>query len=134
MAYLGSTQLSSVANPPVLVYAVMGPSADTRIAGSTGLFLSNGWNGSTSTYKEGMSFGGRQWHYYTTDISTAPTGSGYFSDAGPLGMRPADCVRIFSIGSTVSTSLVVRECFVTSITTAGAAVLTTGMLIHPAST
>lgn len=135
MAYLGTTQASSIANPPILMYGVVGASADVRIAGSTGVFLSNNYNASsTATYKEGQAFGGRQWNYYTTDVSSAVLASGYFTDAGKLGMRPLDAVRIFSIGSTVSTSLVVRECFVTSITTAGAAVLTTGTLLHPAST
>ena len=135
MAYLGSTQASSVANPPVMLFSVVGPAADTRIAGSTGLFLSNNYNASsTATYKEGQAFGGRTWAYYTTDISTAVLNSGYFTDAGPLGMRPMDSIKIFAIGSTVSTSAVVRECIVTSISTAGAAVISSGTLIYPAST
>lgn len=135
MAYLGSTQPSSIANPPLLMYAVMGASADARIAGSSAVYLSNNFGASsTATYREGAAFGGRHWQYYTTDVSTAVLNSGYFTDAGPLGMRPMDSVRIFSLGSTVSTSAVIRECFVTSITTAGAAVLTTGTLLHPAST
>lgn len=135
MAYLGSTQASSLQNPPILMIGIWGASADTRIAGSTGMYLSNNYNASsTATYKEGMALGGRIWAYYTTDLTTAVVGSGYITDAGLLGMRPLDSIRIFQIGSTVSTSLVVRECFVTSITTAGAAVLTTGTLLHPAST
>ena len=135
MAYLGSTQASSIANPPMLMYAVVGAAADVRIAGSTGVYLSNNFNASsTATYKEGQAFGGRTWAYYTTDVSTAVLNSGYFTDAGPLGMRPMDAIKIFALGSTVSTSCVVRECIVTSITTAGAAVVTTGTLIHPAST
>lgn len=135
MAYLGTTAASSVSNPPVLMLAVWGASADTRIAGSTGMFLSNNYNASsTATYKEGQAAGGRQWLYTTTDISTAVVNSGYFTDAGVLGMRPLDSIRINAIGSTVSTSCVIREVIVTSITTAGAAVTTTGLLIHPAST
>ena len=128
MAYLGSTQLSSVANPPVMMFGIMGQGADVRIAGSTGLFLSNNYNASsTATYKEGQASGGRIWHYTTTDTSTAVLNSGYFTDAGPLGMRPLDAVMILAVATTASTNSCMRWTYVTSISTAGAAALSSGM-------
>jgi hypothetical protein len=128
MAYLGSTQASSIANPPMVMWAVHGASADTRIAGSTGLFLSNNYGASsTATYKEGAAFGGRIWAYYTTDTSTAVLNSGYITDAGPLGMRPMDALMVMAVATTASTNACMRWCYVTSITTAGAAVLSSGM-------
>lgn len=128
MAYLGSTQLSSVANPPVLMFGIMGAGADVRIAGSTGLFLSNNYNASsTATYKEGQASGGRLWHYTTTDVTTAVLNSGYFTDAGPLGMRPLDAIMILAVATTASTNSLMRWTYVTSISTAGAAVLSSGM-------
>ena len=128
MAYLGSTQATSVANPPVLMVGIMGAGPDVRIAGSTGLFLSNNFNASsTATYKEGMASGGRLWQYVTTDTSTAVLNSGYFTDAGPLGMRPLDMIAILAVATTASTNSCMRWTYVTSISTAGAAVLSSGM-------
>ena len=76
MAYLGSTQLSSVANPPVLLAGTGG--MDQRIAGSSGFFLNNAWknSGSTGTYQEGRAFGGNMWGYWTTDNSTVIAATG----------------------------------------------------------
>ena len=128
MAYLGTTQASSVSNPPVLLAGAFGAGPDVRIAGSTGLFLSNNFNASsTATYKEGAAVGQRIWAYLTTDTSTAVLNSGYFSDAGVLGMRPLDVIMITACASTASTNAVLRWSFVTSISTAGAAVLSSGM-------
>ena len=100
MAYLGSTQLSSVANPPVLLFGTQG--MDQRIPGSgtTGstIYMSNAWKASTSVYSEGRAFGGQVWGYWSTDNSTAVATTGYFTDAGALGIRPGDL--IFTVGST----------------------------------
>ena len=128
MAYLGSTQASSIQNPPVLLVGAMGAGPDVHIAGSTGLFLSNNYNASsTATYKEGAAVGQRLWIYTTTDTSTAVLNSGYFSDAGALGMRPLDVVIVTAVATTASTNACMRMTFVTSISTAGAAVLSSGM-------
>lgn len=128
MAYLGSTQASSVANPPLVLAGAMGAGPDSRIAGSTGLFLSNNYGqSSTATYRDGQGAGQRLWIYTTTDTSTAVLNSGYFSDAGPLGMRPLDVMLITAVATTASTNACVRLTFVTSISTAGAAVLSSGM-------
>ena len=103
MAYLGTTAASSVSNPPVLMFGTHA-AIDQRIPGSgtTGstIYVTNAWKnqGSTLTYQEGRSFGGQMWAYWTTDNTTAVGSTGYFADAGPLGMRPGDVVMI--IGST----------------------------------
>lgn len=126
MAYLGSTQLSSVANPPVLLVGTR--AADARIPGSgtTGstIYMNNAWQASTSVYAEGRAFGGQMWGYWSTDNTTAIAGAGYFTDAGPLGMRPGDL--IFAVGSTGGAGTVItRMLTVQSINSAGAATLST---------
>ena len=127
-AYLGSTQSSSVANPPVLFAGILGASPDVRIAGGTTMLTFNNYGAaSTATGKAGMNAGGRFWHYFTTDVSTAVLNSAYFSDAGPLGMRPFDVLAILACGTSNSTASLLRWTYVTSITTAGAAVLSSGI-------
>lgn len=128
MAYLGTTQASSIANPPVLIAGIMGASPDVRIAGGTTMLTFNNYGkSSTATGQVGANAGGRLWHYFTTDVSTAVLNSGYFSDAGPLGMRPFDAILILACGSSNSTASLVRLTYVTSISTAGAAVLSSGI-------
>lgn len=123
MAYLGSTQLSSVANPPVLLFGTKG--MDQRIpgTGTTGstIFMSNAWKASTSVYSEGRAFGGQVWGYWSTDPTTAVASSGYFTDAGPLGMRPGDLV--FAVGTTGSTTVITRLMTVQMISTGGGAAM-----------
>lgn len=126
MAYLGSTQLSSVANPPVLIMG--GRAIDPRIpgTGTTGstIYMTNAWQASTSVYAEGRAFGGQVWGYWSTDNTTAVAGAGYFTDAGPLGMRPGDL--IMSVGwAGVTGTMITRLLTVQSISTAGAATLST---------
>jgi hypothetical protein len=67
------------------------------------------------------------WHYFTTDVSTAVLNAGYITDAGPLGMRPFDEVTILACATTNSTASVLRKTYVTSISTAGAASLSSGL-------
>ena len=64
MSYLGSTQASSIANPP------------TRISQGP---LSN-------------AFGGALWKYDSTDPSTDIATAGYFTDGLSLGMQAGDLV------------------------------------------
>lgn len=128
MAYLGSTELSSVANPPVEFAGIVGASPDIRITGgTTTLTFNNYQQSSTATGRKGMNAGGRFWHYFTTDVTTAVLNSGYFTDAGALGMRPFDVIAILACGTTNSTASLMRWTYVTSITTAGAANLSSGM-------
>jgi hypothetical protein len=127
MAYLGSTQLSSVANPPFMVHAIIGSGADAHIAGSSYLAFNNFGQSSTNTYREGLCSGGRSWHYFTTDVSTAVLNAGYFTDAGAIGMRPFDTITILACATSNSTASVMRQTYVTSITTAGAANVSSGL-------
>ena len=127
-AYLGSTQASSIANPPVLFAGILGASPDVRIAGTTDILKFNNYGkSSTNIGQVGQNAGGRFWHYFTTDVSTAVLNSGYFADAGPLGMRPFDVLAILACGTTNSTASLLRWTYVTSISTAGAAVLSSGI-------
>lgn len=128
MAYLGSTELSSVSNPPTQITGIVGASPDVRITGgSTMLTFNNFGAATTATGKSGMNAGGRIWHYFTTDVTTAVLNSGYFADAGVLGMRPFDVIAILACGTSNSTASLLRWTYVTSISTAGAAVLSSGM-------
>src|SRR6267378_2730480 len=78
MAYLGSTQLSSVSNPPLRVGGGMGAGADVRITGGTTMYVSG--------VGKGLNFGQQGWVYHTTDITSAPLASGYFTDAKTRGV------------------------------------------------
>lgn len=128
MAYLGSTELSSVSNPPVEFGGIVGASPDVRITGGTTMLTFNNYGqSSTATGKRGANAGGRFWHYFTTDVSTAVLNAGYFTDAGALGMRPFDVVVILACGTSNSTASVMRWTYITSITTAGAASVSSGM-------
>jgi hypothetical protein len=127
MAYFSSTNASSVVNTPVQIAGILGGGPDSHITGSS-IYAFNNYNqSSTNTYREGMSAGGRVWQYFTTDVSTAVLNAGYFTDAGALGMRPFDMVAILACGTTNSTASVLRWTYVTSISTAGAASLSSGM-------
>jgi hypothetical protein len=127
MAYLGTTQASSLSNPPVMLAGIMGAGPDSHIAGSSIYAFNNAGQSSTNTYREGMSVGGRLWQYFTTDVTTTVLNAGYFSDAGAMGMRPFDWVLINACGTTNSTASVGRLTYVTSISTAGAASLSSGL-------
>jgi hypothetical protein len=111
----------------MLLWGTIGGGPDQHITGSTYLAFNNYNQSSTNTYREGMSAGGRGWQYFTTDISTAVLNAGYFSDAGPLGMRPFDTVLILACATSNSTASLMRWTYVTSISTAGAASLSSGI-------
>ena len=135
MAYQGTTAASSVSNPPVLL---MGTHAaiDQRIpgTGTTGstIFMNNAYKASTAVYSEGRAFGGQFWGYWSTDNTTAIASSGYFTDAGPLGMRPGDV--IMAVGTTGGTGTVVtRFLTIQNISTSGAAAMSTGSLGTPST-
>jgi len=73
MAYNGSTALSSVSNPPIQLVRGVGGNAN--------------FGSSAATMGTGV------WIYTSTDTTTAPYGSGYFSDGYQLGMKQGD-IRI----------------------------------------
>lgn len=131
MAYLGSTQASSVANPPIQAFGGIGAGPDVHITGgSTLLFTGNNYQqSSTATVRAGLGSGSGFWTYTTTDLTSAPWNGEYFTDGGALGMRPGDVVMIKQHGTTVQTSYYLRFAVVGYVTTAGTAVLSTQSLI-----
>lgn len=128
MAYLGSTQSSSIANPPILLAGGMGAGAGAHIDGSSGVFQGNAYP-STSAYNVQAQFGQRLWMYHTTDMTSAPWNTAYFTDAGALGMRPGDVVIMVRQGTTVTSSQYLTIATVGSLTTAGAAALSTQSIL-----
>jgi len=134
MAYLGSTQSSSVANPPIKAFGGMGAGADAHITGGSTLYISNDWGASTAgTYKKGQGFGQQLWMYHTTDMTSAVLAAGYFSDAGNLGVRPGDVFIMVAQGTSVNSSQMLRLAVVSAVTTAGAAAFSTASTIMGSS-
>lgn len=100
MAYSGSTELSSAANPPRCVSAA------------------NIWGQrSTSVISSSKVRGQGLWMYATTDGSTELAGSNYFTDAYYIGMKEGD-VLIATICT--GTSAYVAMGIIGPVTTAGA--------------
>lgn len=123
MSYYGSTQLSTIANPPRQLIA--GFANNPGVAGSTA-FLST--QGSTATYANAPGgTGGGLWYYCSTNLTTDLTGANFFSDAWYIGMRPGDAVMGVQFSSAGSSAITFLGT-ITSVTTAGAA-LSTGSLI-----
>lgn len=113
MAYAGSTQLSSLANPPRQIIQGLG-----GYQASTGLSTNPG-NVSGQ--------GGGLWFYSSTNLTTDITGANFFSDGFYIGMKPGDVVfgvQFTSAGSSVTTF----QGAITGVSTAGAS-LSTGSLI-----
>lgn len=86
MAYRGSTELSSVANPP-------------RAVGGANMWGKRATGVISSTKVSGQNL----WLYNTTDGSSELISTTYFTDAQSLGMRQGDLVMgSIDTGSTVS--------------------------------
>lgn len=117
MAYLGSTQASSVSNPPNRIWGGMGSGADAHIAGGSTLYIS----GLGGTNPAGRGFGQQGWVYHTTDITSAVLAANYFTDAAQLGVRPGDIFFFVQQATTVPTSQMLRINVVASVSTNGAA-------------
>jgi hypothetical protein len=124
MAYFGSTQLSSVANPPRQLVSPFG--ANPAVAGSTNFLTTQG-----STYANNPNgpggIGGSLWYYASTNATTDLTATNFFSDGFYLGMRAGDIImgaQFSSLGSTVTTFTGA----IVSVSTAGAS-LSTGTLM-----
>ena len=123
MSYFGSTQASSIANPPRQLIA--GFANNVAAAGSTA-FLST--QGSTASYANAPGgIGGGLWYYASTNQTTDLTVSNFFSDAFYLGMRPGDAVMGVQFSSAGSSGVTFLGA-ITSVTTAGAN-LSTGALM-----
>lgn len=124
MAYFGSTQLSSVANPPRLLVAPF--ATNPALAGSTQFLSTQGSTAANNPNAPGGG-GGGLWYYASTNSTTDLTASNFFSDGFYIGMKAGDPVMtasFTSLGSSVQTGLGV----IVSVSTAGAS-LSTGSLI-----
>jgi hypothetical protein len=103
MAYFGTTQLSSIANPPRQIAA---PFANNpALTGST-QFLSTQGSTATNNANAPGGGGGGLWYYASTNLTTDLTAANFFSDGFYLGMRAGDIVmgaQFSSLGSTVTT-------------------------------
>lgn len=124
MSYFGSTQLSSIANPPRLLVAPIATSP--AVAGSTNFLTTQGSTYANNSNAPGS--GGLQiWGYASTNLTTDLTVANFFSDGFYIGMKAGDMVhgvQFTSLGS----SHISFNGSITSVTTAGAS-LSTGSLI-----
>ncbi len=129
MAYFGTTQLSSVANPARQLVAPF--ATNPALVGSTMFLTTQGSTASNNPNAPGGA-GGGLWFYASTNLTTDITATNFFSDGFYLGMRAGDVVigaQFSSLGSTVQSFLGV----IVSVSTAGAS-LSTGSLISSTST
>jgi hypothetical protein len=101
MAYKGTTAGSSVggANPPILIARGMG----------------GGANLASTTTPIGVGL----WIFGSTDTSSSPFTSNYFSDAKNLGMKQGDVVICVGMTSTVASSQVLMMGTVGAVSTDG---------------
>jgi hypothetical protein len=105
MAYKGSTELSSVANPPRAVYGV------------------NMWGSRSTTVLPSTVAGQNLWLYNTTDSASDLITANFFIDGFYLGMKQGDLIMgAMTTGSSVGVYLGV----IGPVTTAGAAIASTG--------
>jgi hypothetical protein len=104
MAYKGSTELSSVANPPRCLTAGM-------------------WGKRSTTVLPSSVAGQNVWLYNTTDSCTDLVTANFFLDGFYIGMRQGDLILgTFTTGSTVSAYMGV----IGAVTTAGCAIASSG--------
>lgn len=123
MAYYGSTQSSSLANPPRQLIAPFANNAP--VVGSTAYLSTQGSSASYANAPGGN--GGGLWFYASTNLTTDITASNFFSDGWYLGMRPGDAVMGVQFSSAGSSAITFLGT-ITSVTTAGCN-LSTGSLI-----
>lgn len=124
MSYFGTTQLSSVANPPRLL--IGGLAVNPFIKGSTMFLTTQGSTAANNPNGPGA-VGSQLWTYVSTNETTDICAGNFFSDAATLGMRSGDLIAgawFTSQGSSAVTFFGV----ITSVTTSGAS-LSTGSLI-----
>lgn len=124
MAYFGTTQSSSVANPPRMLTNPL--AVNPAIAGSTNFLTTQGSTYANNSNAPGGG-GGNLWFYASTNLTTDLTVANFFSDAFYLGMRAGDVVQGVQFTSQGS-SLITFVGAINSVTTAGAA-LSTGSLM-----
>ena len=124
MSYFGSTQLSSVANPPRQLVA---PFANNPSQVGVTAYMTS--QGSTATYaKAPGGGGGGLWFYSSTNLTTDLTAANFFNDGYYLGMRAGDVVMGNQLASSAGSSVVTFTASVVSVSTSGAS-LSTGSFI-----
>ena len=124
MSYYGTTQASSLANPPRQLIAPLANNA--ALIGSTESLSTQGSTASNNPNGPGGG-GGALWFYTSTNLTTDISAANFFSDGFYLGMRAGDVVQgsqYTSLGSSVTTFIG----SIVSVSTAGAS-LSTGSLI-----
>lgn len=124
MAYFGSTQLSSIANPPRQLIAPF--AVNPALPGSTQYLSTQGSTAANNANAPGGG-GGGLWYYASTNLTTDLTAANFFSDGFTLGMKAGDLVmgaQFTSLGSSVVTFTGAIQ----SVSTAGAS-LSTGSLM-----
>lgn len=121
MAYLGSTQASSLANPPRLL---IGSGTFSGNVASTVLSTAVPSDGSRSAYNVQ---GGNVWLYTSSHGSTEVMASNFFTDAKQLGMRPGDILMGMQ-WTTAGSSLVFYMGGIAAVSTSGANLSTGGTI------
>ena len=124
MAYYGSTQASSIANPPRLLTNPL--ATNSAIAGSTEYLSTQGSTAANNANAPGGG-GGQLWFYASTNLTTDLVAANFFSDGFYIGMRAGDIVQgaqFSSLGSSVTTFMGA----IVSVSTAGAS-LSTGSVM-----
>lgn len=117
MAYFGSTQLSSVANPPQLMSR---PAGARTILGTTNL---TAWS-SGVTRAGGM----QRWQYISTNLTTDMTAVGFFTDGRDLGMQVGDLITGVQYTSAGSSFVSFQGVLTTTNSTAGFNMSTGGLM------
>lgn len=124
MSYFGTTQASSVANPPKQLVAPF--ATNPALVGSTEFQSTQGSTAANNANGPGGG-GGGLWAYNSTNLTTDISAANFFSDGFYLGMRAGDFMygsQFTSLGSSVITFTGT----IVSVSTAGAS-LSTGSLI-----
>lgn len=124
MSYFGTTQLSSVANPPRQLVAPF--AVNPAIAGSTQFLSTQGSTAANNPNGPGGG-GGSLWFYASTNLTTDIVATNFFSDGFYIGMKAGDIVQgaqFSSLGSSVTSFMGA----IVSVSTAGAS-LSTGSLM-----
>lgn len=120
MAYFGSTQLSSVANPPRQLIAPF--ATNPVLSGSTQFMSTQGSTAANNANAPGGG-GGGLWYYASTNATTDMTATNFFADGYYLGMRAGDIVMTVSFTS-LGSSVIVGQAAIVSVSTAGASLST----------
>jgi hypothetical protein len=107
MSYKGTTEASTVTNPPMRIASGLGAcvQGSSSVGGSLGL-----------------------WLYSSSNLTTDLTEAGFFSDAKSLGMKMGDIVLAVQQSSIGSTAVLLVGT-VAALTTAGTAAISTCSMI-----